>query len=273
MPRRYRLGIPALLIVGVYVVALAVAAVIAMTTGDLGGLWRLTLFTEVDEDAAATWPSVLTLLLAGMAWAWALWQSLRGPMAGPPPELDRHTRRLRMALYATAASWLLNPLVPSWPHWALVLDAVLMCVVVVLFQPVLRRSLEHADFALGAGVLGYGGSAVITVIDVPDGLLPSGVGLICALAALVWMVLILRAQRWDGRWRRATFVYGITSMVAPIVMALVGPLLAAAGGLYDVLAATGALTVIWLTRSAHELADPRHQPAPPTPLAEQPPTP
>ncbi|MEV0419898.1 hypothetical protein [Streptosporangium canum] len=125
MPRRYRSGVPALLIVSVYAVALAVAAVIALTAGDLGVLWRLSLFTEVDEDAAATWPSVLVLVLAGTLWAWAGWQSLRGPLAGPS-ELDRDARRLRAALYAAAASWLFYFLIPSWPWWATVLDSVVM---------------------------------------------------------------------------------------------------------------------------------------------------
>ncbi|MFI7445870.1 hypothetical protein ACIBQX_00090 [Nonomuraea sp. NPDC049714] len=55
-------------------------------TGDLGALWRLTLFTEVAEDVAVTWVNTLVLVAAGLPGAWALWQSLRGPLTGPPPE-------------------------------------------------------------------------------------------------------------------------------------------------------------------------------------------
>ncbi|TMR03514.1 hypothetical protein ETD86_53885, partial [Nonomuraea turkmeniaca] len=262
MPRRYRLGLPALLITGVYLVALAVAAVIALTSGDLAALRRLTLFTETAKDTTAAWANVLLPVLVGMAWAWALWQSLRGPLAGPPPELDRDARRLRVALYAAAGSWLLYPLLPAWPWWAVVLDAVVMWVVVLLFHPVLGRSLEYADRARAAGVLAYGGIAVIEVLDVLDVSTP-GAGLICGLAVLVWTVLVLRAQRRDSRWRPATVVYGIAALVAPVGVALVGLLLAILENhANDLTSAGDALMVIWLARSAHDLADPRHQPSP-----------
>ncbi|MFI7697904.1 hypothetical protein [Nonomuraea sp. NPDC049480] len=261
MPRRHRLGIPALLVIGVYVVALAVAVVIALTAGDLTALWRLTLFTEVGEGVAVTWPNVLILVLAGIPWAWALWQSLRGPLEGPPPELDRDTRRLRVALYAAAASWLLYRLLPFWPWWAVV-DAVVMWVVVVLFQPVLGRNLERADRVRAAGVLAYGGLAAVEALDLLDLHLPSWLPLICGLASLIWTVLVLRAQRRDGRWQRATIMYGIAALVVPFVLALVGWALARAGSPYiDAAAAVDALMVIWLARSAHDLADPHHQPA------------
>jgi hypothetical protein len=90
VPSRHRFGIPALLTAGLYVGALAVAAVIALSAGDLGALWRLTLFTEPAEGVAVTWPNTLILVLAGMPCAWALWQGLRGPPAwwrteAPPP--------------------------------------------------------------------------------------------------------------------------------------------------------------------------------------------
>lgn len=273
MPRRYRSGVPALLIVSVYAVALAVAAVIALTAGDLGVLWRLSLFTEVDEDAAATWPSVLVLVLAGTLWAWAGWQSLRGPLAGPPPELDRDARRLRAALYAAAASWLFYFLIPSWPWWATVLDALVMWVVVLLFHPVLARNLKYADHVRGAGVLAYGGTAAVGVLGVLDLPVPGWLTSICGLAGLGWTVLVLRAQWRDGRWQRATVLYGVASLLAPIGIGLASGLLVGAGGVYDAMSAANALMLIWLARSAHELADPRHQPAPPPPLPAQPPPP
>ncbi|GAA4237294.1 hypothetical protein FHR32_007324 [Streptosporangium album] len=268
MLRRHRFGVPALLIMSVYVVAVAVAAVIALTVGDLGALWRLTLFTEVDEGVAVTWPNVLILVLAGMAWAWALWQSLRGPLAGLPPELDRDARRLRVALYAAVASWLFYFLMSSWPWWVAVLDAVVMWAVVVLFQPVLVRNLKHADHARAAGVLAYGGAAAAEVLDVLDWPVPRWLPLVCGLAGLIWMVLVLRAQRRDGRWQRTTVLYGVASLVG---FGSVGWLLASEGNVYDdAMTAADALMMIWLARSAHELADPRHQLAPPSPLPAQP---
>jgi hypothetical protein len=261
MPR-HRSGFPALLVTGAYVVAVAVAAVVAMTAGDLGVLWRLTLFGEVDEDVLVTGPNVLILVLAGLPWAWALWQLLRGPLAGPPPELDRDTRRLRVALYAAAASLLLFPLMAAWSWVPAVLHAAVMWVVVLLFQPVLGAGLEFAGLARVAGVLGFGGVAVVDVFDVLDVPMPGGVSLICALAGLVWMVLVLRAQRHDDRWRPATAWYGIAAMVAPFVLmlmtVLMTVLLAAVVDVYEGVAVAGnALMLIWVARSAHDLADPR----------------
>ncbi|GAA3831493.1 hypothetical protein GCM10022226_60750 [Sphaerisporangium flaviroseum] len=271
MLRRHRFGIPALLIMSVYVAAVAVAAVIASTAGDLGVLERLTLFTDLDEDAVVAWPDVLILLLAGMSWAWALWQCLRGPLAGPPPELDRDARRLRVGLYVAVASWLFYFLMPSWPWWVTVLDALVMWAVVVLFHPVLRRGRKHADHMPGLGVLAYAGTAVFEVMDFLDWPVPGGLSWICGLAGLIWTVLVLRAQWRDGRWQRATVRYGVASLVAPMVYGLVGPLLASEGNVYDdAMAATQALTIIWLARSAHDLAEPRHQPALPSPLPTQP---
>ncbi|GII01403.1 hypothetical protein [Planobispora takensis] len=271
MLRRYRFGIFALSVATVYVIAVAVAAVAALISGDLGALWRLTLFTEADGGAAATGPNVLILVLAGATWAWALWQSLRGPLAGPAPGLDRDERRLRVALYGAAAAWLLYLLLPEWHWWVAVLNAAAMWAVVLRLQPVLLRGFKYADHVRGAGVLGYGGIAVLTVLDEPlDRPIPDELPLICGLAGLIWTVLVLWLQRHDGRWRRATVRYGVASLLAPLGLILVG-LLADLGGVYDsAIAASEALMTVWLARSAHDLADPRHEPVPAPPLPAQP---
>ncbi|MEV4114623.1 hypothetical protein [Nonomuraea sp. NPDC049695] len=263
MLRRHRLSVPALLIVGVYVVALAVAAVFALAAGDLGALGWLTLFAEADEGVAVTWPNVLVLLLAGMPWAWALWQCLRGPLAGPPPELDRDTRRLRVALYAAAASWLFYVLTPFWPWWGEALDGVVMCGVVLAFHPVLGHNLQRAGQVRILGVLGYGGGAVFNVLDILGRPVPDSLSLICGLAALIWMILVIRAQRSDRRWQRATVRYGIAALVGPLVAGVVLGALASVGNLHTAVALAGvegALMVIWLVRSGHDLADPRQEP-------------
>ncbi|MBB5965499.1 hypothetical protein [Planomonospora venezuelensis] len=67
-----------------YIAAVAVAVVIAAVAGDLGVLWRLTLFTEAGGGVTVTWPGVSVLVAAGLAWAWALCQGLRGPPPAPP---------------------------------------------------------------------------------------------------------------------------------------------------------------------------------------------
>ncbi|WP_084955605.1 hypothetical protein [Thermoactinospora rubra] len=109
---------------------------------------------------------------------------------------------------------------------------------------------------------------MLDVLDVP---LPDELGLICGLAALIWTALVLRAQWRDDRWQRATVGYGIASVVVPLPLALVTPLLASMGDVYGhAVAANNALMMIWLARSAHDLADPHRQPAPPSPLVAEP---
>ncbi|MBN6051875.1 hypothetical protein JYK22_08000, partial [Nonomuraea sp. RK-328] len=269
--RRYRSGVPALLVTGVYAVAVAVAGVVALTAGDLGPLWWLTVFVEQEEDVTATSPRVLVLVLAGAAWAWALWQSLRGPLAGPPPELDRDTRRLRQVLYAVAAASLLLTVLPSWPWWTTAVLSLMTAVMVVLFQPVVGRNLEYAGYARTAGVLGYGGTAAVEVLDEIGVPVPGWLPLICGFSGLVWMVLALRAQRWDGRWRRSTVRYGIAALVVPLAAAPAAGVLFGVDDVYaSAMGATGALMVIWLARTAHELADPRPEPAPSEPVPSGP---
>lgn len=262
MPRRYRSGLPALLITAAYLLVLAVAAVIALTGSGLDLLWRITVFSEVEQGVTATPANVLILVLAGLPWAWALWQGLRGPLTGPAPELDRRSRQLRMALYAAAGFWLLYALLPEWPWWAVVVEGALMWAVVRFFQPVLGGSLEFREYALGAGMLGYCGGAVLQVADILGLGAPDLLAGVCALAILVWTLLVLRAQRHDSRWRTATVVYGLAALVVPVVLILVSFALASEGGvLLHAAASTEALGVIWLARSAHDLADPRNQPA------------
>ncbi|MEN3537990.1 hypothetical protein AAH991_22940 [Microbispora sp. ZYX-F-249] len=249
--------------------ALVVAAVLALTGGGLGPLWRLALFLDADEDAAATWPAVLVLSLAGGLWAWALWQALRGLPYGRARSADRETRPLRRALYATVAFWAFYAVMPSWPWWAVVLDALLMSAVVVLFHPVLRRTLRHADLALGAGLLAQVSLAATEVFDLLDWREAERAAAIRGFAdvgALVWSVLVLVAQWRDGRWGRTTVWYGIAAVVVPDALLVGGMALSEAGGLHDVYdeatSAADALFVIWLTRSAHELARTPAEPAP-----------
>ncbi|MFF4615998.1 hypothetical protein [Nonomuraea jabiensis] len=252
----YRLGLPALLLTGSYLGALAVAAAIALTSGALGLLWRLTLFTPVDESTPATWPNVLVMLVAGLPCAWALWQCLRGPLAGPPPEQDRAVRLLRIALYAAAAYGLIFPLMSDWFGTA-ILDIVSMASLVVLFPPVLGSSLRHAGHVRVLGFLGYGGAGASLVLGLVGLRMPGWLTLIWVGAGLLWAILILRAQREDGRWTRSTVRYGTAGLVFPFVSMPVAAALGQMGTVYaDATAALDVLFTIWLARSAHELASP-----------------
>ncbi|GAA3139527.1 hypothetical protein [Nonomuraea roseoviolacea] len=179
-------------------------------------------------------------------------------------------------LYASAASTPLALVLPVWPWWAGVLTTLMTAMSVVLFQPVLGDSLQPAGFARAVGLLGYGGTAVLEVLGAFGLPVPRVLSVLCALAALLWLALILRAQRGDGRWRPATFRYGVAALVAPIAGGAVGELLGGVASVYAYApAATGVLMVIWLARTAHELADPRprpsrSEPAPAEPLPSQP---
>lgn len=256
MLRPYRFGVPALLVVGLYLVAVVVAVVVAWTAGDLGVLWRLTVFVEVEEVTVVTWPNVISLVLAGAVWAWALWQGLRGPLAGPSPTLDRDERRLRLALYATAVTWPLYFLAPSWAWWMAVLDSVVMVAVVWSFRPVVTRNFKAVDYLWTLGVMGYGGAIVAETLDFFGPGAPREIETIYGLTALVWTVLVLRAQRMDGRWRLTTVLYGVAALLLPALMPL-SRLFTDGEAVYGVLAAAEAVNMVWLIRSAHDLADPR----------------
>ncbi|MBF8192576.1 hypothetical protein ITP53_44230 [Nonomuraea sp. K274] len=273
MLRRHRLGLPALLVTSVYLIALAFATVIALTAGDLGLLWRLTLLTEAAENAAAALPDVLFLILAGLLWAWALWQVLRGPLAGPAPEPDRNTRWLRVALYAAAASGLLVPLLPASSWWATVIGGVLMWLLMLLFQPVLRRNLKLAGLILAVGVLGFGGVTAVLIFGFLGWEVSTSLLLIGGFACLIWMVMVLRAQGQDVHWQRSTYRYGIASLVAMLLLAPAAGLFGGTGSAYaEAGVVAEILTLIWLVRSAHDLATLHDQQAPAPPLPAQPTT-
>ncbi|WP_030923217.1 hypothetical protein [Streptosporangium amethystogenes] len=265
MLRRHRSALPALLVTGLYGVALTVAAVVTLISGDLAPLWWLTLFATVPEGVAATGQNLLLLVLAGLSWAWGIWQILRGPPAGPPPQQDRNTLRLRVALYvATATTWLLH--VTESLIWAdaTVIISVVMWVVVLLFTRVLGGD---RPYMRGAGVLGYGGFTVIGVLDLVGRPVPDGVESICGLAGLAWTVLILRAQGDDPRWGTATVAYGIAALVAPIFLLLAAlPFLGEGNAVEALGVVSSVLMMTWLARSAHDLAAPRPQPAAQTTL-------
>ncbi|PZG18593.1 hypothetical protein C1J01_14615 [Nonomuraea aridisoli] len=256
MLRRHRLGVPALIVTGVYLFAVAVAVVVALGAGDLGALWWLTLFVAPDASVQVTWPNVVLLTLAGLVVAWALWECLRGPLTGPPAEQDRDTRRLRVALYVAAASSLVNPFLTTWSLWGMLVTLLPMFGVVLLLSPVVGRTRRHILILHVSGILGYGCAAVglgLALFGHPIGAL----ALVAGLGSLIWNVLVLRAQ-WDNdRFQRATVKYGILAMVLPLVLTMAGGLSGVPLEVYDdVVAVAGVLAVVWLARSAHDLVAP-----------------
>ncbi|MFI7130574.1 hypothetical protein ACIBQ1_33135 [Nonomuraea sp. NPDC050153] len=186
------MGVPALIVTGVYLRALAVAVVVAPAAGDLGALWWMTLFAAPEASIQVTWPNMLLLTLAGLVVAWALWECLRGPLTGPPAEQDRDTRHLRVALYVAAVSTLVNPFLVTWSLWGAVETLMPMFGVVLLLSPVVGRTRRRVLILQICGLLGYGGTAV------GPGLALSGheagaLALVTGFASLIWTVLVLRA--------------------------------------------------------------------------------
>ncbi|GAA3611049.1 hypothetical protein GCM10022419_115030 [Nonomuraea rosea] len=280
--RRYRSGIPALLIAGAYASAVAVTAVLALNGGGVRGLWRLTMFYEADDDVAGTWQNVLVLVPAGAFTAWALWQTLRGPEAGTRPEpeaADRSdVRRLRVALYAAVGMWLLYVVLPDWPWWAAVVDSLTVAAVATLFHPVLRRTVRLADLARAAGVLGclsVAAEVVFDELDWPAGERSATIAGLGGMAQIFWMIMVFVAQWRDGRFRRSTVRYGAGYLLLPLLLLPVAWSLGLAGGFGDVAEtvtwAPEILLMVWLARSAHDLAGPDARPAPSPPLLALPP--
>ncbi|MEV4571218.1 hypothetical protein AB0K12_46355 [Nonomuraea sp. NPDC049419] len=292
--RRHRSAVPALLLTAAYVIAVAVAAGIALTGGDIGPLERLTVLKETDDGdggeptlrdviAGMSRPSVSLLLAVGAVWSWTLWQSLRGPLR-PPPGAARHPagrdeRRLRLTLYVVAGTWVVYAAAPIWPWWAVVLDATVLAAVVVAFHPVLRQRWSLTGFALAAGLLGYVTTVageVFYAFGLHDWERAAQAAGLSGLVGTLWYVLVLAAQWRDGRWRRATVLYGVAAQVLPLLLIMFVALLPAriAGVDLAAYAVMDAMTVIWLARSAHDLAlPPAPSPAGPPALAPEGPAP
>ncbi|AQZ61393.1 unnamed protein product [[Actinomadura] parvosata subsp. kistnae] len=276
--RRYRSAVPALLAAGGYATAVAVTAVLAVTGGDIGPLWRLTLLHEAG-DAAVTWQNVLVLVAMGAVMTWALWQCLRGPVAGARPAPGRGVRWLRTAMYASAAMSLLYALLPDWPWWPAVADALVLAAVALLLGPVLRRTVRLADLALASGVLAHLVGAYHTVSDEFGWRLwPSSdpvVTWVAAVAGPYWLAMVLVAQWRDGRFRRSTVGIGVAHLLSPLLLLPVVLLFALVDGFGDVEDGVSwvfdVLLTVWLARSAHDLADPGARPAPSPPLLAVPP--
>ncbi|WP_169576983.1 hypothetical protein [Nonomuraea coxensis] len=206
MPRRRRSPVLALVVTGAYVAVVAVAVGTAVVTGDQALLWRLTIMQE--PEAAPAGADLLVAALTAVPWAWALWQGLRGPLeAAPRDEQEPRVLRARAALYAAAATTLLlHPIPGPWPWWADTLSGLSMWAVAVLIHPVLARPvlrprLAGAELVRTLGAVGFGGITVVAVLGLSDAPGLDTLLLVIAAAALAWTVLVLRAQRGDGRWR------------------------------------------------------------------------
>ncbi|NRQ34133.1 hypothetical protein HII36_20075 [Nonomuraea sp. NN258] len=285
---RHRSGFLAVLAAAAYAVMLLATAGIALARDDLRALWRLTLFYDLDEadsdgwltslflqeiQDSPSWPRVAVLVAVGGLFAWALWQILRGPESGPRPPAGRGVRLLRWTLYAQVAIWLVYVVLPIWPWWAVVLELLLVIAAVVAFHRVLGPILGAGGLALFAGLTGGVLTLASEVFDALDWRAAERLvdsSRVASWATLIWTVLVLAGQWGDGRWRRSTVGYGIAVLAAPVGLAIVGIPLRNVGGVgfvygEAVTASAAILTMVWIARSAHDLADSDSRQAPPRP--------
>ncbi|MER5418232.1 hypothetical protein [Streptosporangium roseum] len=249
--------------------AVVVFGVIAAVSGG-EVVWWLVVHQAWSPPLDMGWYA-LVLVLAGGVQGWALWQILRGRVAGQDAGPDRHVRRLRRVLYVYLAIRLTFYLVfflPS-PWWVDIARDVVRLALVVLFHRVLDGTPRALRFvALAAGTLGVVGSIGEEVLDELDvRAVEQSFGLVRLSGWLwsLWMALILVAQARDGRWGRVTVWSGAASMVlAFLVMPLAFDLVGGIGGFRDpavtvIFGLSGAqavLMLVWLARSAHDLAGP-----------------
>ncbi|MBG0816600.1 hypothetical protein [Planomonospora sp. ID82291] len=264
---RYRFGRAAAVVVALYLSAVAVAAVLAVVSGDPSALSSATMTTTwvllYAHHGQEGWLGPLLIGICGLN-AWMLWQVLRGPALPRTEGLTPGVVWLRRLLYAGVAGDLV-----VWELVEELSDAVedvgsllLWAVTVVLLTRVVGGvSARFRVVALVLGLTGVLAPAPLLLLGDPDLSMISFLG----LASCGWTVMILIGQRRDGRWSNATIEVGRIALV----VLLASPLRTLAlqseslllNGLGIVIGTLGMLSTVWLARTAHELAGPGGTPA------------
>ncbi|WP_271215472.1 hypothetical protein [Streptosporangium carneum] len=258
---------------GLYLVIVAVAAVVSVVTGDIGYVWTavawLPLSGRILNVFGGTF-AVLPVVVAELAVlavlkAWMLWQVFTLPPRGKGPAGRRAVRLRRLLYLAVADSLFLSVLTGRLPD---VLDEALRgalwgALKVLFVLAVVWGSRRLRTLALLCAWGDLTAMAMVAADEIPGVRLPSALMLL-GLVAFVWQAVILVGQRRDGRWSSATVRIGWFSVVASMVIRLAVMLV----GLVSlplspaVLWLLGELNVfftVWIARSAHELTDPGGQ--------------
>ncbi|GAA4181146.1 hypothetical protein GCM10022252_05040 [Streptosporangium oxazolinicum] len=207
------------------------------------------------------------LLLVGAVNSWMFWQVLRRPADAAP--LPRRALWLRRLLYVYVG-WLLIP-VPLPDEVETAFDVVLWVPIVILLAQVLTHSGPTFRLILVATALVS--TALLLVLEaVPRDsysdwatpVLSAVVSLALVAAGLAWFLMILIAQRRDGRWTRTTMVLGACQLAVFPVTIVLNQLVGFPESvvLSDLLDAPGVFQLVWLARTAHELNRPGTAPDP-----------
>ncbi|GII66990.1 hypothetical protein Skr01_70750 [Sphaerisporangium krabiense] len=261
-----------LLAAGLYLVSVAVAAVIALVNDDLrvfrlGVVWEWAAGFRLDDALFGPKAMAAGLTVVAVLNTWMFWQILRLP-ARPDAGTDRRVIRVRRLLYWAAAIsavlWLPGELLPdalAEAFFLLVWGPLWVMFLLVLTGESSRFRAVGLVLASVCVVL-----SLESVIDELPGVHWPNTGWLISPADSAWLLMILIAQRRDGRWSRATVTFGLAGLAMPygfqffggLLVPLFGPEALVIEWLSDEL---NVFYTVWLARSAHELAAPGAGPA------------
>ena len=262
---RYRFGRVAAGVIALYLAVAAAAAAHAIASGDWRPLWWVA--DPVVLTSRFLWAQwrlyALIVVCAVNAWMW--WMILRGPALPRADGLPSGVVWARRLLYASVVCDLLlwELLDAAAGHVAGVgvvpgvADPLLWAATMILLIRV--TSGVAVWFKVLAAALGLVG-VLLSLGDVLfSGAVEEQPPWPLGLASCVSSVMILVAQRRDGRWRDATINFGRVAVIATLLY----PLLRLA--LQEWLSAEAEMVLlsayrlcfpVWLARTAHELAVP-----------------
>lgn len=262
---RYRFGRVAAVAVALYLVAVVGAAAVTVVSGYRGPLVWVAGVVLTPSLPGAHW-LVPALIGIGAFKAWMWWMVLRGPALPRAEGLPPGVVWARRLLYASVACDLvLWELLETVSHYVAGVDLVAdvaspllwAVTMIILIRVVLG---VPAWFKVLAVALGLIGVLISLPVAPPDAIGPQLIWLL-GLASCVSTLMILVAQRRDGRWSDATINFGRIAVIAPLFFPLLRLLALRYQWLFDegeivLLSAHRMCSPVWLARTAHELATP-----------------
>ncbi|GGP85220.1 hypothetical protein GCM10010140_13160 [Streptosporangium pseudovulgare] len=230
---------------------------LSLVIGTATPAWLVTMWYPPDEviEGPPLVPVLGGLLLLGLVNSWMLWEVLRGPAPAAAP-MRRAATWLRLLLYADVV-WLLIPsFLPGLVET--VIGLALWVPALVLFTVVLTGS--GRPYRLALLLLGLV-EPVTSLVDclTDDSPLQIFVSpaykatvMAVGMTASVVTVMLLLAQRRDGRWSRVTLLIGLGTFASAFLVELVDGL-TRGGAIESIAEAMDVLYIVWLARTAHEL--------------------
>ncbi|MFI6502614.1 hypothetical protein [Nonomuraea typhae] len=218
-----------------------------------GDLFALAMAATGASGALVVRESWLGPSFAGIAGlnAWMVWQVLRGPALPRVRGLPRDVAWARRLLYAgIAADWVIWELLEllSRPGVTVASRVMWLATVYLLLRAVPGVSARFRAAALALCLIGGLVRSMMAFL----GFGPPALTLLW-LAVSGCTVMILIAQRRDGRWSRATIGTGWISL-APLLFLVLPDEEIMFHGAGLVLSAVDVAGTVWLARTAHELA-------------------